>query len=77
VAKPEREMMKNLRNYVKKKNLEVNIEKTKMMLFNKRTRKNEENEWDWEGRKIEQVNEFKYLGSNTVKEPRIRHISER
>jgi hypothetical protein len=55
VAKPEREMMKNLGNYVKKKNPEVNIEKTRMMLFNKRTRKNEENEWDWEGRKIEQV----------------------
>jgi hypothetical protein len=77
VAKPEREMMKNLGKYVKKKNLEVNVEKTRMMLFNKRKRKNAENEWDWEGIKIEQVNEFKYLGSNTVKKPRIRHISER
>jgi hypothetical protein len=31
-------------------------------VFNKRQRKNEENEWNWEGRKIEQVNECKYLG---------------
>jgi hypothetical protein len=67
VAKPEREMMKNLGKYVKKKNLEVNVEKTKMMLFNKRKRMNEENEGDWEGRKIEQVNEFKYSERATDK----------
>jgi hypothetical protein len=30
----------------------VNVEKTKMMVFNKR--KSEENEWNWEGTKIEQ-----------------------
>jgi hypothetical protein len=40
----------------------VNVEKTKTMVFNKRKRKSEENEWKWKGRKIEQVNEFKYLG---------------
>jgi hypothetical protein len=28
----------------------------KMMVFDKRKRKSEENEWDWK------VNEFKYLG---------------
>jgi hypothetical protein len=39
VAKNERqmkEMMKSLRKYVRKKKLEVNVEKTKMMVFNKR-----------------------------------------
>jgi hypothetical protein len=36
---------------------------TKLMVFNKRKRKSEKNEWNWEGRKIEQVNEFKYLCS--------------
>jgi hypothetical protein len=46
----------NLGKYVKKKKLEVNVEKTKMMVFNKRKRKSEENEWNWEGMKIEQVN---------------------
>jgi hypothetical protein len=30
---------------MRKKNLEVNVEKTKMMVFNKRKRKSEENEW--------------------------------
>jgi protein subunit release factor B len=45
-----------------KKKLEVNVEKTKIMVFNKRKRENEGNEWNWEGRKIERVNEFTYLG---------------
>jgi hypothetical protein len=54
--------MKNLEQYVRKKKLEVNVEKTKMMMFNKRKRKSEKNEWKWEGRKIEGVSEFKYLG---------------
>jgi predicted nucleotidyltransferase len=39
VAKGEREtkeMMKKLGKYVRKKKLEVNVEKTKMMVFNKR-----------------------------------------
>jgi hypothetical protein len=65
VAKSEREMketMRNLEKYVRKKNLEVNVEKTKMMVFNKRTRKNEESAWKWEESKIKRVSEFKYLG---------------
>jgi 16S rRNA G1207 methylase RsmC len=73
-AKNEREMketMRSLGKYVRKKKLEVNIEKTKMMVFNKRKRKSEENEWNWEERKIEEVNEFKY-NIHSTKEPRIR-----
>jgi hypothetical protein len=57
-----KEMMKNLGKYVRKKTLEVNVEKTKMMVFNKRKRKSEENEGNSDGRKVEQVNVFKYLG---------------
>jgi hypothetical protein len=33
---------------VRKKKLESNVEKTKMMVFNMRKRKSEENEWNWE-----------------------------
>jgi hypothetical protein len=62
VAKDEREMkemMKTLGKYVrKKKKLEVNLEKMKMMVFNKGKRKSE----NWEGRKIKRINKFKYLG---------------
>jgi hypothetical protein len=78
VAKSEREMkemMKNLEKYVRKKKLEVNVEKTKMRVFNKRKRKSEENEWNWEERKIEQV--LGFWVTHSMKEPQIRHISER
>jgi hypothetical protein len=47
-----KEMMKKLVKYARKKKLEVNVEKTKIMVFNRRKRKSEENEWNWEGRKI-------------------------
>jgi hypothetical protein len=54
-------MRRSLGKYVRKKKQEVNVEKTKMMVFNKRKKKSQENEWNWEGRKIEQVNKFKYF----------------
>jgi hypothetical protein len=66
VAKSEREMkemMRNLGKYVRKKKLEVNVEKTKMMVFNKRKRKNEESECKWEESKIrKRANSSMYLG---------------
>jgi hypothetical protein len=45
-AKREREM-KSLGKYVRKRKLEVNAEKTKMMVFNKSKRRGR-NEWKWE-----------------------------
>jgi hypothetical protein len=57
-----KEMMRSLGKYVRKKKLDVNVEKTKMVVFNKRKRKSEANERKWEERKIERVSEFKYLG---------------
>jgi hypothetical protein len=57
-----KEMMRNLEKYVRKKKLEVIVEKTKMMVFNKRKRKNEESEWKWERIKIQRVSEFRCLG---------------
>jgi hypothetical protein len=56
-----KEMMRSLGKYVRKKKLEVNVEKTKMIVFNKRRRKSKESEWMWEGTKVERVSEFKYL----------------
>ncbi|KAJ3621429.1 hypothetical protein MTP99_003559 [Tenebrio molitor] len=43
-----KEMVESLGNYVRKKKLELNVEKTKVMVFDKRKRKSEENEWNWE-----------------------------
>jgi hypothetical protein len=42
----------------------VNVEKTKMMVFNTRKRKSEEYEWNWKGRKIERVNAFTESATN-------------
>jgi hypothetical protein len=39
-----------------------------MMVFKKRTRKSEENEWRWEARIIERVNETKERDSEEGKE---------
>jgi hypothetical protein len=58
----EKEMIGNLGKYVRKKKLEVNVEKTEIIMFNRRKRKSEEREWKWEGSKIERVSEFRYLG---------------
>jgi hypothetical protein len=64
VPKSEREMTEimSLGKYVRKKKLEVNVEKTKMIVFNKRKTKSEQKEWKWKGRNVERVSEFKYLG---------------
>ncbi|KAJ3650014.1 hypothetical protein Zmor_021727 [Zophobas morio] len=72
------EMKKNLQRYFKRKKLEVNVEKNKMIVFRKKGRKGEEKVWRWEDRIIDTVKEFKYLGfkfttTNTVKA----HIRER
>jgi hypothetical protein len=49
VPKSEREMkemMKSVGKYVMKKKLQVDVEKREMMVFNKRKRKSEDNEWN-------------------------------
>jgi hypothetical protein len=77
VTKSERkmkEMMESLGKYVRKKKLELNVEKTKMMVFDKRKRKSEENEWNWEERNIEHVKEVKYLGDRATDKAHIREI---
>jgi hypothetical protein len=82
VAKSERgmkEMMRSLGKYIcKEEKAGVNVEKTKMMVFNKIKRKSEENEWKWEGKKIERISEFHYLGytfnERTTDEAHIREI---
>jgi hypothetical protein len=77
VAKSEREMkeiMRNLGKYVRKKKLEVNVEKTKMMVFNKRKRKNEESECKWEESKIRKSERIQVCtwATPSTSEPRTR-----
>ncbi|XP_071052447.1 uncharacterized protein [Onthophagus taurus] len=56
-----KEMIKTLEKYFRGKGLEVNVGKTRMMKFCKGGRKRTEN-WRWEGKEIEEVREYTYLG---------------
>ena len=54
-------MMDTLKKVLKNKNLELNTEKTKVLVFN-RNRKERIDKWKWENRELEEVKTFKYLG---------------
>lgn len=83
VARSEAEMhsiLKRLEIFFCKKDLILNVEKTKMMKFMKKSRYVRE-QWTWQGKQIEQVKEFKYLGytfkSNNSAEAHIRDLKKR
>lgn len=59
-----KQMMLRLEKYTDKRDLVLNPQKTKVMVFKKGRRKKEEDTetWDWKGEKIEAVRDFKYLG---------------
>ena len=48
-----RSMMKRLEKYLEERRLTLNAEKSKAMVFDKQSRKREEREWAWKGKKIE------------------------
>lgn len=49
------------KRFLKPKKLELNTEKIKAPVFN-RTRKEKMVSWKWNGKKVEEVQTFKYLG---------------
>lgn len=64
IAENEDEMrsMERLKKYLKRKNLKLNTDKTKIMRFRKGGGRQGKREWRWTGKKIEEVKEYKYLG---------------
>lgn len=56
-----RTMMARLESYVRGKRLEVNVGKSKIMRF-KRDGRRKKIRWRWEGKEVEEVREYKYLG---------------
>lgn len=50
-----RSVIERLERYLDRKRLEVNTEKTKIMKFRKGDGKEEESDWRWKGRAIEEV----------------------
>ena len=73
-----KEMLKTLEKYLKNLKLQLNVEKSKMVVFSKGRGKEKENDWRWKAEKIEQVKEFTYLGYTFQKNngPE-KHIRER
>lgn len=56
-----RAMMSRLKRYVREKRLEVNVGESKVMRF-RRGGRGKKVRWRWEGREVEEVREYKYLG---------------
>ena len=55
------DMMGTLRRFLKDRKLDLNVEKSKVMVFNSGGRE-KKRKWIWEGKEIEEVQNFKYLG---------------
>lgn len=54
--------MKILRRYLKERNLTLNVEKSKIMVFEESKEKKGTRRWKWKSEDIEEVKEFQYLG---------------
>jgi len=55
------DMMSTLKIFLKDRDMELNTEKSKMLIFNRKRREKKER-WEWNKKEIEEVQEFKYLG---------------
>ncbi|KAK9306259.1 hypothetical protein QLX08_002989 [Tetragonisca angustula] len=57
-----KEMLASLARFAAKEDLQINTDKTKIMVFRKGGRRSKKERWWINGREIEVVNSFKYLG---------------
>ena len=57
-----KEIMKTINKYLTHRNLKLNSEKFKILVFRKRSRRGKREEWKWNNESIVEVEEFKYLG---------------
>lgn len=57
-----RSMMERLEGFLDRKRLELNTGKTKIVRFRKGGGRETKKDWKWKGKRIEEVNEYKYLG---------------
>lgn len=55
-------MLERLDQYMDKKGLEINVEKTKVLRFRKGGDRWRKVSWSWKGKRIEEIGEYKYLG---------------
>ena len=70
-------MIRRFGKYLERKGLQLNAEKSKVLIFHKGRGKKKREEWGWQGHSLEEVKEFKYLGYNFQKNGgREMHIRE-
>lgn len=65
IAEKEEEMksmLERLEGYIDRKGLEINVEKTKIVRFNRGRGRRKRIRWRWKGKTIEKVREYTYLG---------------
>ncbi|XP_024875959.1 trichohyalin-like, partial [Temnothorax curvispinosus] len=55
-------LIERLEGYLGRKRLELNVGKTKIMRFRKGGERDSKRKWRWEGKELEEVREFRYLG---------------
>ncbi|EZA58505.1 hypothetical protein X777_14664 [Ooceraea biroi] len=55
-------MIERLERYLERKNLELNVSKTKILRFKKGRGRLNKRKWRWKRNEIEEIKEFKYLG---------------
>lgn len=55
-------MLERLEGYIDRKGLEINVEKTKIVRFNRGRGRRKRIRWRWKGKTIEEVREYTYLG---------------
>ncbi len=74
-------MLKGLSSYLKRKGLELNYAKSKMQIFCKGGKRAKTEKWQWEGKEVEVVKAFKYLGmvmqSNNGVGEHIRYVKKK
>lgn len=57
-----RAMIARMERYLEGEDLEMNVRKTKVMVFRKGGGRRKRIKWRWKGKVIEEVNKMKYLG---------------
>jgi len=69
-------MMRSFRKFLKERKLKLSVEKSKLLVFN-RKKKDRKEKWEWGGKAMKEVQEFKYLGFIISKRKHIKELRKK
>jgi len=55
-------MLKSLEKYFREKEMSLNVEKSKVLVFSRKDRNKKGRTWKWKKETLEEIDEFKYIG---------------